>query len=303
MVPVVRWLRGFAWEKYVLLFSMTKSGDQAFFLGKFKLARDRYIAGFNTWKRLYEQDPESYAQDESIAALEDRVNSINRANISLASLRCQDWELVLKDTEDLEQAMAPTRVLHTTLEMSMLHHIRAIAASKQGMNSVAFKHLEKALALNPSSRLLQSHINITQSQTRIKERSHDAQSKDPQKTTGTIYSTESLEQLNMLAQMPEHRLDTWENIEIERCVLQHFGLSGDLFEEIKDHFTYRGDQLEEVKGTAIVRIKEITEIVHELEKALINVEAREKHSIWLAEGGKIRWFCGDGRSATAISIR
>ena len=102
---------------------------------------------------------------------------------------------------------------------SLVRHCRATALAARQKDKQALKILQEALKLDRRNQLLQDHISITTQRL-------DASTKSAKKAIGTIYSANSLKQLNKPLEAPPRVLKASELIAGERYLLRHFGYQG-----------------------------------------------------------------------------
>ena len=259
MVPEVNWVRGFAWEVYELMLSIARSGDEAFHIGLFDHACSKYTDCISSFEAAFQNDPRlPNLEDEGFHESCSQLATTALFNLTLATLRQEEWDQVIHGTNAWEEPVPFLGGIESY--KSLIRHCRAIALAARQKNKQALKHLQEALKLDPQNQLLRDHISIT-------SRRLAASTKSAKNAIGTIYSADSLKQLNKPLEVPPPVLKPSEFIAGERYLLRHF--------------RYQGDMLEGIGEKKPVDMKEMRKVIRNMETQKANVKPGKCYSAWV----------------------
>jgi len=264
MVPEVNWVRGLAWDTYGLLVSIANVADEAFRLGHFTTARCKYGDCQAAWEIACGNSPRlTDFEDDGFHQSCHNLLVITKANAILATVRARDWVPVLDDTEGVDRADPVSSV--TVLDRSLVLHCRAIAMAAERNDEGAHRHLDIALKLDPTNKVLKRHLAITSNRLAAK-------TKSAREAFGIISSSKSLQQLDKLVNIPPPILTPSELIAGERYLLRHFG--------------YQGDFLDGIEEKAPVDIEEMRKLIKTMETQKANSKPGQFFSAWVGGGQK-----------------
>jgi tetratricopeptide (TPR) repeat protein len=257
IVPRIGWIRGLAWKTYDILVSLAEEGHEAFRLGKYDCAGNRYDDALTACVLAFGEHPILGAFCDTEWQGHCSTLYLNtRANYALAAVRQGDWPRVLAATS----ALATT----TDLTQSAMYRCRAIALAVQKDDKQSLDCLSKAAAMDPTNESLQSLVHGT--------------TEESTQALAVISSAAYHGELTYLVDTSPLQLEVNISIAEERCVLLFFRYSGDLlFDRIRG-----SNQMDRNKVARV--IKEIINGMKEKARTNSNLCA------WIGEEANVHYF-------------
>lgn len=226
MVPEARWLRAQAWDINDLLVSISILADEAYRLGDFGCARDKY----NDCQKLF-----LTAMDLNHRLVDEVSGSIHLGlglcatvyvNAIICGLQLKAYDYVIDQTE----AASLFLVFHETLtpaEVSLARHCRSIALASRFKDEEACEQLVEAEKLDPGSVILLENLRITQQRLAATTELSKA-------AVGTIVREESFEALDKTIPLRPPGKEPCEYIAGERFLMRHYGYVGPWLDDIQE---------------------------------------------------------------------